>query len=62
MNLNTDASIRKLNVDQVLAAAIMASVEKKLVISPKAVADVSQKCKIKMALDERGDFVLTVEE
>ncbi|KKN38111.1 hypothetical protein LCGC14_0756670 [marine sediment metagenome] len=53
---------KKLNMNQIFAAAINESVEKKLIISPKAVAEVDQNSQIKMALDVNGNFVLTVEE
>ncbi len=53
---------KKLNINQIFAAAIGESVEKKLVISPQAVANVSQNCTIEMALDKDGNLVLTVKE
>ncbi len=53
---------KKLNINQILAAAINESVEKKLVISPKSVAEMNQNSQIEMALDADGNFVLTVKE
>ncbi len=53
---------KKLNLEQVFAAAIRESVDQRLVISPKAVAQASQNSKIQMRLDAEGNFVLTVKE
>ena len=52
---------KKLNLEQIFAAAIKQSVDEKLVISPKTIAQISQKSKMKMKLNSEGDFVLTVE-
>ena len=52
---------KKLNLEQIFAAAIKQSAGEKLVISPKTIAQISQKSKIKMKLNSEGDFVLTVE-
>ncbi len=53
---------KKLNINQIFAAAILESVEKKLVISPQAVADAPQDCQVRMSLDDKGNFVLTVKD
>lgn len=51
---------KKLNLEQIFAAAIKQSVDEKLVISPKTIAQMSQNSKILMKLDSEGNFVLTV--
>jgi hypothetical protein len=53
---------KKLNLEQIFAAAIKQSAGEKLVISPKTVANIAQNSKIQMKLDEEGNFVLTVRE
>ena len=58
----TETATKKLNLEQIFAAAIKESAEQKLVISPVAVAQVCQNSKISMCLDEQGNFVLTVKE
>lgn len=53
---------RKLSAEQMFMACILESAEKKVVVSPAAIAKVSQTAKIIMCLDEKGNFVLTVKE
>lgn len=53
---------RKLSVEQILATAIRQSAGRQLVLSPVEIAQTSQNSKVVMCLDEKGNFVLTVEE
>ena len=53
---------RQQTLEQIFAAAIKESAEQKLVISPKAVAQVSQNSEISMHLDSNGNFVLVVRD
>ena len=53
---------KKLNLEQIMAAAIKQSVGQKLVISPVEVANMRQDAQIVMCLDEDGNFVLTVKD
>lgn len=57
-----ETKTRKLSAEQMFMACILESVEKKITISPEAVAKVSQSAQISMCLDETGNFVLTVKE
>ena len=58
--VENDNHLKKLNMNQIFAAAIEQSVGRKLVISPIAVAEAKQDSIIEMRLDEKGNFVLTV--
>ena len=51
---------KKLNLDQLIAAYIIAQEDKCIVIPPRSVAKLRQDCKISMQLDSEGNFILTI--
>ncbi len=46
----------------ILAAAIKQLAEQRLVIAPSDIAQLNQDTQIQMALDEQGNFVITVKD
>ncbi len=53
---------KKLTLEQIFAAAIKQTKDQRVVIEPKTIAQMPQNSKVAMALDEEGNFVLTVRD